>query len=61
MLLPSELSLPRSRDSITAEVDDGGRQSRVPPQRRTAKRRAMLILSVLKGDTSARVRPGSMG
>lgn len=31
MLLPSELSLPRSRDSITAEVDDGGRQSRVPP------------------------------
>jgi hypothetical protein len=28
------------------------------PQRWTAKRRATLILSILKGETSAQARPG---
>jgi hypothetical protein len=31
------------------------------PQRWTAKRRATLIVSILKGETSAHPRPGSTG
>jgi len=53
MVLPSESSPPRNRDWITA--GGGPRRTITPshPQRWTAKRRATLILSILKGETSA--------